>query len=113
MYFSALITSVVMATVASAVACPHHLAHLADFRVFGSLTCHDKNLGIWTVVEGDVGVGECRVSMVMTSGPSQWSISTRVAPVSAPRIPSRYDDILMWQCTCLVMKNAPLGGEMR
>jgi len=60
MYFSAFITSVVMATVASAVACPHHLAHLADFRVFGSLTCHDKNLGIWTVVEGDVGVGECK-----------------------------------------------------
>ncbi|KAK4078026.1 hypothetical protein Purlil1_12134 [Purpureocillium lilacinum] len=49
-----------MATVASAVACPHHLAHLADFRVFGSLTCHDKNLGIWTVVEGDAGVGECK-----------------------------------------------------
>ncbi|KAJ6436023.1 transposase-like protein [Purpureocillium lavendulum] len=48
-----------MATVAYTATCPHRLAHLADFRVFGSPGCYDKNLGIWTVVEGDVGTDEC------------------------------------------------------
>ncbi|KAK4071316.1 hypothetical protein Purlil1_13459 [Purpureocillium lilacinum] len=48
-----------MATVAYTEICPHRLAHLADFRVFGSPGCYDKNLGIWTIVEGDVGPDEC------------------------------------------------------
>ncbi|KAJ6436750.1 methyl transferase [Purpureocillium lavendulum] len=37
----------------------HRLAHLADFRIFGAPGCFDENLGIWTVIEGDVKPGDC------------------------------------------------------
>ncbi|PWI64989.1 hypothetical protein PCL_08348 [Purpureocillium lilacinum] len=38
----------------------HRLAHLADFRLYGAPGCFDDNLGIWTVIEGDVKPGDCR-----------------------------------------------------
>lgn len=59
MLSSHVLAAIIMATVAYTATCPHRLAHLADFRVFGSPGCYDKNLGIWTVVEGDVGPDEC------------------------------------------------------
>ncbi|UNI13857.1 hypothetical protein JDV02_000555 [Purpureocillium takamizusanense] len=50
----------VIATGASAAVITPRLAHQADFRVFGATGCKEKNLGIWTVIEGDVKPGECK-----------------------------------------------------
>ncbi|KAJ6446779.1 hypothetical protein O9K51_01552 [Purpureocillium lavendulum] len=59
LYFNVLAAAAI-ATGASAAAITPRLAHLTDFRIFGAAGCGDKNLGIWTVVEGDVKAGECK-----------------------------------------------------
>ncbi len=49
-----------LTVVANGAIVSQRLAHLADFRIYGATECFEENLGIWTVIEGDVKPGECK-----------------------------------------------------
>ena len=35
--------------------------HVSDFRVFGDTGCKNINLGVWTVIDDDIGPSECKI----------------------------------------------------
>ncbi|PFH61481.1 hypothetical protein XA68_17206 [Ophiocordyceps unilateralis] len=60
MIFSSLATAVLLAAGCQAAVVVPRLSHLADFRLFSGTNCGPENLGIWTIVEGDLKPGECK-----------------------------------------------------
>ncbi|RDA92040.1 hypothetical protein CP533_0986 [Ophiocordyceps camponoti-saundersi (nom. inval.)] len=61
MIFSSVATAVILAVGCQALVTPR-AKHLADFRLYSGLHCNNnfKNLGIWTLVEGDFKEGGCQ-----------------------------------------------------
>ncbi|POR37009.1 Uncharacterized protein TPAR_02791 [Tolypocladium paradoxum] len=59
LFSSTLAAAIVLATGANAAVLTRN-KNVAQFRIYGETGCHEKNLGVWTVIDDDIKNNPCK-----------------------------------------------------